>query len=196
MAVILSGNKDQLRKRALRKRTRLKNEIIEKLSIKISKNISKNFKLEKLNIHLFYPISNKKEVNTWHIHNILNQRDKIFTSVYNNYLNKWECVSFRPNTNFNKGKYNVPQPIEYQKEEFETIDIILIPLLVFDSSGQRIGYGKGIYDSILSSTKKNCIKVGLSLMECSNILIDFQDHDISLDYCQTPTVLHNFKLNT
>ena len=94
-----------------------------------------------------------------------------------------------------KENLTFPQPIKHQKEEFEDINIILIPLLVFDSSGQRIGYGKGIYDSILSSTKKTCIKVGLSIMECSNVLIDFQDHDITLDYCQTPSVLHNFKLN-
>ena len=43
---------------------------------------------------------------------------------------------------------------------------------------------------------KPALKVGLSIMECSNVLIDFQDHDIALDYCQTPSVLHNFKLNT
>ena len=33
------------------------------------------------------------------------------------------------------------------------------------------------------------------LLKSSNVLIDFQDHDIALDYCQTPSVLHNFKLN-
>lgn len=195
MAVILSGNKDQLRKRALTERSQIKNEIIEELSKKISENLFRNFNLERLNAHLFYPISDRKEVNTWHIHNKLNRRDKIFTSAYNNDSEEWECVSFNHNTKFRKGKFNVPIPIEHQKEVFESIDIIFIPLLVFDRNGQRIGYGKGIYDLILSLTKKNCIKVGLSLMECSNVLIDFQDHDITLDYCQTPTTLHNFKLN-
>ena len=84
MAVILSGNKDQLRKRALIERSQLKNEIIEELSKKISENLIRNFNLEKLNIHLFYPISDKKEVNTWHIHNKLSHSVKIFTSAYNN----------------------------------------------------------------------------------------------------------------
>ena len=195
MAVILSGNKDQLRKRALIERSQLKNEIIEELSKKISENLIRNFNLEKLNVHLFYPISNKKEVNTWHIHNKLSHSVKIFTSAYNNNSEEWECVSFNPNTEFRKGKFNVPYPIKHQKELFEDINVILIPLLVFDGNGHRIGYGKGIYDSILNSTKKTCIKVGLSIMECSNVLIDFQDHDIALDYCQTPSVLHNFKLN-
>ena len=195
MAVILSGNKDLLRKRALVERTQLKNEIIEELSKKITENLFKNFNLEKLNIHLFYPINEKKEVNTWHIHNKLSHRDKIFTSSYNNNSDEWECVGFSPNTKFNVGKFNVPCPIENHKVGFEIIDLILIPLLVFDNNGHRIGYGKGIYDSLLSLTNKNCIKVGLSIMECSNVLIDFQDHDINLDYCQTPSTLHNFKLN-
>ena len=195
MAVILSGNKDLLRKRALVERTQLKNEIIEELSKKITENLFKNFNLEKLNIHLFYPINEKKEVNTWHIHNKLSHSVKIFTSAYNNDSEEWECVSFNPNTEFRKGKFNVPFPIEHKKEVFESIDIIFIPLLVFDNNGHRIGYGKGIYDSILSLTKKKCIKVGLSLMESSNVLIDFQDHDVTLDYCQTPSALHKFKLN-
>lgn len=195
MAVILSGNKDQLRKRALIERSQLKNEIIEELSKKISENLFRNFNLERLNVHLFYPISERKEVNTWHIHNKLNRRDKIFTSAYNNDSEEWECVSFNHDTEFRKGKFNVPFPIEHEKKVFESIDIIFIPLLVFDRNGQRIGYGKGIYDSILNLTKKNCIKVGLSLTECSNVLIDFQDHDVALDYCQTPSALHNFKLN-
>ena len=57
----------------------------------------------------------------------------------------------------------------------------------------RIGYGKGIYDKILFSLNKNCIKIGVSLLECSDQLIDFQKHDIPLDYCQTSTVLHRFE---
>jgi len=195
LAVILSGNKDQLRKRALIERSQLKNEIIEELSKKISENLFRNFNLEKLNVHLFYPISDRKEVNTWHIHNKLSHLVKIFTSAYNNDSEEWECVSFNPNTEFRKGKFNVPYPIKHQKELFEDINVILIPLLVFDSNGHRIGYGKGIYDSILNSTNKTCIKVGLSITESSNVLIDFQNHDIALDYCQTPSVLHNFKLN-
>lgn len=193
MAAISNGNKKQLREKALTERFHIENSIIEKLSLKIVSNLFKNFNLDNLNIHLFYPISEKKEVNTWHIHNKLNRNTKIFTSVYNKDSKYWECVSFNPKNKFEKGKFNVPQPAKYYEEKFDTIDIIFIPLLIFDKNGHRIGYGKGIYDWILNSVNKKCIKVGLSITECSDILIDFQDHDISLDYCQTPSILHNFK---
>ena len=34
--------------------------------------------------------------------------------------------------------------------EVSQIDVVLVPGLVFDSSGHRLGYGKGYYDRFLS----------------------------------------------
>jgi 5-formyltetrahydrofolate cyclo-ligase len=83
--------------------------------------------------------------------------------------------------------------MDYRLETFDKIEIILIPLLVFDKFGNRVGYGKGIYDTILNQLNKNCLKIGLSVFEVSkeNIQVDF--HDQSLDYCQTPNKLYKFK---
>tara|TARA_X000000950_G_scaffold105010_2_gene132322 strand:- start:2998 stop:3579 length:582 start_codon:yes stop_codon:yes gene_type:complete len=193
LAAISNGNKNQLRKNAFLKRIKLNNEIVDLRSQKITEQLFQNFNFDHQKTHLFYPIDDNKEVDTWKIHNRLKNKKSLFTSVYCNNLKKWECVSFSPLTSFKKGIYKIPFPENNQKDHYKKIDIIIIPLLIFDIRGNRIGYGKGIYDKILFSLNKNCIKIGVSLLECSDQLIDFQKHDIPLDYCQTSTVLHRFE---
>ncbi len=193
MAAISNGNKNQLRKDAFLKRIKLNNEIVDLRSQKITEQLFQNFNFDHQNIHLFYPIDDNKEVETWKIHNRLKNKKNLFTSIYCKNLKKWDCVSFSPLTSFKKGIYKIPYPENNQKDHYKKIDIIIIPLLIFDIRGHRIGYGKGIYDKILYSLNKNCIKIGVSLLECSDQLIDFQKHDIPLDYCQTSTVLHRFE---
>ena len=193
LAAISSGNKNRLRKSALSERLNLKEEFIEGNSIKISNQLLNNFSLIKKNVHLFYPISKNKEVNTWHIHNAINSNSAIFTSLYVKSKENWECVSFKPFVKFTKGKLDIPLPMDYKLETFDKIEIILIPLLVFDKFGNRVGYGKGIYDRILNRLNKNCLKVGLSFFEVSKENIQVDIHDQALDYCQTPNKLYTFK---
>tara|TARA_B110000444_G_C18718916_1_gene537464 strand:+ start:346 stop:927 length:582 start_codon:yes stop_codon:yes gene_type:complete len=193
LAAISSGNKNRLRKSAISKRLNLKEEYIEGNSIKISNQLLNNFSLLKKNVHLFYPISKNKEVNTWHIHKSINSNSTIYTSVYEKSKDKWQCVSFNPFVKFTNRKLDMPVPNDYKLERFDKIDIILIPLLVFDKYGNRVGYGKGIYDRILNRLNKNCLKVGLSFFEVSKENIQVDIHDQALDYCQTPNKLYRFK---
>jgi 5-formyltetrahydrofolate cyclo-ligase len=193
LAAISSGNKNRLRKSALTERLNLNEEFIESNSIKISNHLFKNFSLLKKNIHLFYPITKNKEVNTWHIHKTINSNSAIFTSFYEKSRDKWECISFNPSVKFTIGKLNIPEPTDYKIETLDIIDIILVPLLVFDRFGNRVGYGKGIYDKILNQLNKDCLKIGLSFFEVSKEDIQVDFHDQSLDYCQTPNKLYKFK---
>ena len=139
MAAISNGNKNQLRKNAFLKRISLNNEIVDSKSQKITEQLFKNFNFDHQNIHLFYPIDNNKEVDTWKIHNRLKNKKNLFTSVYCNKLKKWHCVSYSPLTSFKKGIYKIPYPENNQKDHYKKIDIIIIPLLIFDVRGHRIG---------------------------------------------------------
>ena len=67
-------------------------------------------------------------------------------------------------------------------------DLVLVPLLAFDSKLNRLGYGKGYYDRSLqklSNVKKKIVSLGIaySFQKCKSIPIN--KHDFKLDYIFT-----------
>lgn len=72
------------------------------------------------------------------------------------------------------------------------IDIVLVPLLAFDSHGQRLGYGKGYYDGYLSRCRQDVLSIGLSWFEPEQTLPEIGAHDVPLKYCVTPQRLYVF----
>ena len=79
--------------------------------------------------------------------------------------------------------------LEPKNSKNETIpDLIMVPLVAFDSHLNRIGYGKGYYDRSLrkiSKIKKKVISLGIaySFQKCKKIPIN--NHDFKLDYIFT-----------
>ena len=69
---------------------------------------------------------------------------------------------------------------------------MLLPLLAFDSKGNRVGYGKGFYDLFLSKCKPDVVKIGLSFFDTEEIIEDVFLEDIRLDYCITPDTIVKF----
>lgn len=192
MAAISNGNKAILREQAIKIRSKLSSSKTNELSEIIADQLINNFKFKGKNVHLFFPIKGRNEVNTWHLYNLIKEISKIHTSKANSTSDSWESIKFKKDSNFTTTKFNVPIPITYESSNWDEIDIIIVPLLAFDNLGNRVGYGKGIYDSILEKTRKNCIKIGVSFFKCSPLSIDSEPHDISLNYCQTPYQLNCF----
>ena len=195
LAATSNGNKTQLRKFYLEKRIGLDKEHIDHLSQLIVKNLFENFELFNKKIHLFFPIEDRKEINTWYLYDRLceSTNNQLYTHIYSKKEDNWKCVTFNPKVSFVQGQFKIPTPKTYTESNAIELDIIIIPLLVFDNNGHRIGYGKGIYDHILNQTNVGCKKIGISLFKPYEKAIDFESHDIPLDYCQTPYKLYQFK---
>jgi 5-formyltetrahydrofolate cyclo-ligase len=72
-------------------------------------------------------------------------------------------------------------------------DVIVMPLLGFDSRGTRLGYGGGYYDRTLAKLGKRPRLIGLafSVQEISEI--PHEPHDIPLDAVVTEKGVRNFR---
>ena len=120
----------------------------------------------------------KGEVDTWQIIEELKNHN-IYVPIIDN---SSEMHLTKYNNTFMRNKYGI---FECLGEKVNTnIDIAIIPLLAFDTSGNRIGFGKGYFDSFLCGCK-NTILVGLC-MEPPYDEWTVELHDIPLNYVVTP----------
>lgn len=65
---------------------------------------------------------------------------------------------------FKKGAYGIYEPRESKSEKSDRIkklDLVVVPGLAFDRENNRLGRGRGYYDSFLKSLPKNTPKIAL-----------------------------------
>ncbi len=82
------------------------------------------------------------------------------------------------------GKFNIPEPMGLIKMNYKSIDIVIVPGVVFDINGHRIGYGFGYYDKFLKNVPK-ALKVGLAYEFQVIDKIPRQEHDVPVDFIIT-----------
>jgi len=142
--------------------------------------------------HIFLPIEEQKEINTEYILNILAGKDKnivISKSNFEDYTMSHFLLT--DNTSLKKNEYNIPEPIDGISILPQQIDVVFVPLLAFDTSGNRVGYGKGFYDRFLAECRPETLKIGLSFFEAKEE-IGVSENDVRLDYCVTPQKDYRF----
>jgi 5-formyltetrahydrofolate cyclo-ligase len=83
-------------------------------------------------------------------------------------------------------RWGIPEPLSGIALTPQQIEVVFVPLLVFDLRGHRVGYGKGYYDRFLGECPKSTIKVGLSFFDPVSKIEDIDSHDITLDYVVSP----------
>ena len=88
--------------------------------------------------------------------------------------------------------FGIREPISSIQNDPDILEVIIIPLLIFDRNGNRVGYGGGYYDRFLANTGISVLKIGLSLFDPVDKIEDIENHDISLDYIITPKQVYNF----
>ena len=95
-------------------------------------------------------------------------------------------------TVYTKNTYGITEPESGDFISPADIDLIFVPLLICDTQGYRVGYGKGFYDKFLSQCRENVIKIGLNYDEPINKINDIQPYDVPLNYCITPYNIYEF----
>ena len=179
--------KNSLRKIYLSKRNKLTSEFINLCSSKML-SVYKNSFLNKSNIFMSYmPIKNEAPVNL--INNYLKNNGKIVSVPITNFDYTLSSILFNGFSNTVLGKYNVPEPKDKTPLDPDLIEVVLIPGLVFDKTGNRIGYGKGCYDSFLANG--TFVKVGVCYeFQIIDGITMAEEHDVTMDYLLTEKALY------
>lgn len=81
--------------------------------------------------------------------------------------------------------FGVPEPIGNEiLATGENVDTIILPMLGFDRTGRRMGYGAGYYDRFLAKNQKvRKIGIAFACQEYDNLPVD--RNDIPMDYIIT-----------
>jgi 5-formyltetrahydrofolate cyclo-ligase len=189
-------NKAALRLYYLEKRKSLTTRDVEGLSQRIFLQLKRlNIFNDICNLHIFYPISTKKEINTIHIANWIRKEYPDINLI----LPKSDLQShtlkhiiWNEGTPLAVNKWGITEPEQGEEITPSEIDLVLMPLLAFDENGNRVGYGKGFYDRFLTECRGDTLKVGLSHFEPEVAFEQVDPFDIPMDYCVTPTKLWPF----
>ncbi|HBK84027.1 MAG TPA: 5-formyltetrahydrofolate cyclo-ligase, partial [Flavobacterium sp.] len=95
-------------------------------------------------------------------------------------------------TKIKKNSYNIPEPIEGVEVPIHKIEVIFIPLLAYDKHCNRVGYGKGFYDTFLSQCKSDTLKIGLSFFNPEEKIEPTLPSDVKLDLVVTDNQIFYF----
>ena len=185
--------KKELRQKYKSKRQALSDIEIDDLSLVIANKVLTLPIWEKTYFHIFLPITEHNEVNTEFILHLLSGKDKeVIISKSDFKTRNMTHFLLTDNTKIVKNQYNIPEPIDGLEVPTKKIDVVFVPLLAFDNTGHRAGYGKGFYDKFLTECKPETIKIGLSFFEPEELIEDVFENDVKLDYCVTPDEVYKY----
>lgn len=175
----IKSNKRNIRKSIIAKRDLKKEENSLKDS-KIFKNlISLNsYKRAK---KIFIYIGFGSEINTKSLIEIMLKEGK---EVFVPKVLEEEMIALKITSlnNLIESKFKILEPIGEKSDiDGEEFDLIIMPGVAFDRSGNRIGYGKGYYDKYLKDIKSDIKKIALAYELQLIEEIETEEHDLKVD---------------
>jgi 5-formyltetrahydrofolate cyclo-ligase len=125
-------------------------------------------------VHCFEPIAQLGEVDiSTFVATLQKYYPKIQLYTSQKIDGDWKIVSWQ--------SHNPAQELQF--------DAVIVPMLGFDSSLHRIGYGGGYYDKFLV-TQKRAKKIGVCFQECKIQYVPTEPHDVALDTIVTESTVY------
>ena len=90
--------------------------------------------------------------------------------------------AWAPGDRLEPGIWQIPVPVEDRQVE---PDLLLVPLVGFDTRGFRLGYGGGYYDRTIAKFGRRPLAIGIGFELSAIATIHPQPHDIPMDMIVT-----------
>ncbi|NQD72398.1 5-formyltetrahydrofolate cyclo-ligase [Sphingobacterium shayense] len=146
-------------------------------------------------VHTFLPIRDNNEPNMWrYIERVkkLYPRIRLVISRSNPIDHSMDHFLYSSELELVENRWGIAQPKSGLRIEEAKLDLVIVPLLVADQNGGRVGYGKGFYDRFLAKCRPDCLKVGVSFFDPVANISDVDRYDILLDKLVTPQAVISF----
>jgi len=143
----------------------------------------------------FWPIGENNEPNTHLFTDFLEFRNPALKVLYPKSdfeRMDMDAIEIEADAPFHKNAWNIYEPMTGTVTDAGIIDMVFVPLLIFDKKGYRVGYGKGFYDKYLKLCKPDCLKVGFCYFDPVDEIEGRQDFDVPLSLYITPHTSYVF----
>jgi 5-formyltetrahydrofolate cyclo-ligase len=179
--------KPELRKIYLAKREKLSESEYERLCRMVTENFFNKGNIASVNtLHIYLAVAEKKEADTWPILDRLKRESPHIRIVVPKMVDtELEHYYYEGLQQLDQNKFGIFEPTHGTPCDLNRIDTVVVPLLVADKAGHRLGYGRGFYDKFLSQCPRTCRKIGFSLFNVED-KIPADDWDVKLNMVITP----------
>ncbi len=177
-------NKDILRKKFFFIRKKKYFEIKSTFFNPLIKLIKKKYKKKKVNLSIYYPASFEVNVIKLFETDIINKIKILLPVLKTN--NRMHFYKWDKNNILEINRFGMLEPTLL----FNHIvpDIMLVPLLAYDSKNNRLGYGGGFYDRYLNKYLKshnNILTIGIAFSFQKYHKLPVSINDVKLNYILT-----------
>jgi len=139
--------------------------------------------------NIFIYISTEEEVSTIKLIEDCFGKKKIIVPKSHTKFNTLTLHEIKSFDDTAKGKYSILEPLPHTKIiDPKNVDLAIIPGIVFDKNGHRIGHGKAYYDGLSPHLK--CQKIGLAYEVQIVDNIPAQEHDIPVNQIVTEKTIY------
>jgi 5-formyltetrahydrofolate cyclo-ligase len=143
----------------------------------------------------FWPLASRGECNTFPCVDFLAFRMPGLQLAYPraDLVNgSMQAIAVDEATEYRENEYGIPEPVDGAVIPPDQLELIFLPLLIFDALGNRVGYGKGFYDRFLRDCQESSIRLGFSYFEPEERIDDADEFDVPLTIGITPNRIYEF----
>jgi len=144
----------------------------------------------KKNFSTYLPTNNEVDTKIL-IDDLIAQAKTVLVPCYFKRSKDYHFSKFTNWHQLEKGPFGILQPKNPKIVDSSGIEIAILPGLAFSKDGVRLGYGKGVFDKLLSIT--NALKISLAYDFQIIDEIPREEHDLLMDLIVTEKTIYKMK---